>query len=393
MLALLTFVLFALAPISLRAQQEQDFTPVQGATLQVRAEAAHAQAGAARQPRYWTAYAFDVRPGVAVDVDYVSDDGRLTIRGTWEVGDSGTYFVSDGVAASNYPGLETRNLGVFALRDSTGRVERIDVFNLARRHEYSGYPVYWMGRAVNEESLSFLRGVATTPTLGRSDSPQNEAVWAISLHDDRRVAEVLTGIARTSTDEQVRARAVRSLGMPPVAEAVREYLAQLARDERELQNVRRAAIAAYGRSRDAQALALMQSLYNSNANRELRRAALTQIARNEDKQAASAFLIRIAQQDSDKDFRKTAVARLGEIAGEQATAALRQTATGIDTDTELQRQAVSAIAKRPAAESVPLLINIARTHAKPEVRKHAFVLLGRTGDPAAVEFLKSVLLK
>ncbi len=393
MLALITFILLAFAPASITAQQEQGFTPVQGATLQAKAEAAAAQASAARHARFWTAYSFDVRPGVAVDVDYVSDDGRFQIRGTWDVGDSGTHFVGDGVAVSNYPGLETRSLGVFALRDSAGRVERIDVFNLARRHEYAGYPVYWMGRAVNEESLNFLRALAVTPTLGRSDSPQKEAVWAISLHDDRRVPEVLMQVARTSPDESVRARAVRSLGLPPVADAVREYLAQLVRDERESQDVRRAAVAAYGRARDAQALALMQTLYSSNANRDLRRAALTQIARNDDRQAASAFLIRVASQDTDAEFRKTAVARLGEIAGEQATAALRRTATSLDADTELQRQAVSAIARRHNSEAVPLLIQIARTHAKPEIRKHAFVLLGRTGDPWAGDFLKIVLMK
>jgi hypothetical protein len=394
MFALLTFFLLALAPVSIPAQQEQGFTPVQGATLQAKAEAAAAQAAAARQTRYWTAYSFDVRPGVAVDVDYVSDDGHFSIRGTWDVGDGGSYFVGDGVSASNYPGLETRSLGVFALRDSANRVERIDVFNLARRHEYAGHPVYWMGRAANEESLNFLRAIAVTQVLDSSHSPQNEAVWAVSLHDDRRVSEVLMNIARTSTtDEHVRARAVRSLGLPPLTDAVREYLAQLVRDERESQDVRRAAVAAYGRSRDAQSLALMQSLYNSNANRELRRAALTQIARNDDRQGAGAFLVRVASQDTDTDFRKAAIARLGEIAGEQATAALRRTATSNDADTELQKQAVSAIAKRPSSEAVPLLINIARTHAKPEIRRHAFVLLGRTGDPAAVDFLKSVLLK
>ncbi len=391
MLALLTFLLLAIAPVSLPAQQEQSFTPVQGATLQAKAEAAAAQAASARQTRFWTAYSFDVRPGVAVDVDYVSDDGHFIIRGTWDSGDSGSSFI-DGVSARNYPGLETRSLGVFALRDSGGRVERIDIFNLARRHEYAGYPVYWLGRAVNEESLNFLRGVAVAPTVS-SHSPQNEAVWAISLHDDRRVPEVLIQVARTSTDEHVRARAVRGLGMPPVADAVREYLAQLVRDEREVQDVRRAAVAAYGRSRDAQALALMQTLYNSNTNQELRRAALTQIARNDDRRAASAFLINVATQTTDTEFRKAAIARLGEIAGEQTMAVLRQTATSNDADTELQKQAVSAIAKRPTTEAVPLLINIARTHAKPELRKHAFVLLGRTGDPAAVEFLKSVLLK
>jgi hypothetical protein len=393
MLALITFVLLAFAPATLAPQQEQGFTPTQGATLQARQESAAGQAAAARQTRYWTAYAFDVRPGVAVDVDYVSDDGRFSIRGTWDVGDGGTYFVGDGVSILNYPGLETRSLGVFALRDSGGRVERIDIFNLARRHEYAGYPVYWLGRAPNEESLGFLRGVAVSDRSGGQESLALEAVRAISLHDDRRVPEVLTQVARTTPDEDVRARAVRSLGTPPVADSVREYLAQLARDDRESLKVRGAAITAYGRSRDAQALALMQSLYGSLTNRDLRRAALTQIARNENQPAAAAFLIRVATQDSDTEARKTAVARLGEIAGEQAMGALRQTATSNDADTELQKQAVSAIARRPAAESVPLLINIARTHAKPEIRKHAFVLLGRTGDPAAVEFLRGVLMK
>src|SRR5688572_3533914 len=126
MLALVTIVLLAFAPASLAPQQEQGFTPVQGATLQAKNEAAAAQANAARQSRYWTAYSFDVRPGVAVDVDYVSDDGRFIIRGTWDSGDSSGHFI-DGVSASFYPGLETRSLGVFALRDSGGRVERIDI--------------------------------------------------------------------------------------------------------------------------------------------------------------------------------------------------------------------------------------------------------------------------
>jgi hypothetical protein len=393
MLALITVVLLAFAPATLAPQQEQNFTPVQGATLQAKHEAAAAQATAARQTRYWTAYSFDVRPGVAVDVDYVSDDGRFSIRGTWESDGTGSYYVGDGISVLSYPGLETRSLGVFALRDSGGRVERVDVFNLARRHEYAGYPVYWAGRAANEESLNFLRGLAVSESIGIRDSLATEAVRAISLHDDRRVPEVLMQVARTSTHEDVRARAVRSLGTPPVPDAVRDYLAQIARDERESLDVRRAAIAAYGRSRDAQALALMQSLYGSLTNRDLRRAALAQISRNENQQAAATFLIRVATQDTDAEARKTAIARLGEIAGEQALGTLRQTATSNDVDTELQKQAVSAIARRPTSESVPLLINIARTHAKPEIRKHAFVLLGRTGDPAAVEFLRSILMK
>ena len=82
MLALIASALLVFAPAA--AQQEQAFTPVQGATLQAKHEAASAQAAAARQARYWTAHAFDVRPGHVVDVDYVSEDGRFVIQGTWE---------------------------------------------------------------------------------------------------------------------------------------------------------------------------------------------------------------------------------------------------------------------------------------------------------------------
>jgi hypothetical protein len=382
MLALITSVLLMLLPPA-APQQEQTFTPVQGATLSAKQDAAHAQAAAARQARYWTAYSFDVRPGVAVDVEFVSDDGHFQIQGTWEMSDSGLVL--------SYPGIETRSLGVFALRDAAGVVERVEIYNLARRHEYASYPVYWMGRALNEESLTFLRGVAES---NRSTDLAADAVTAIALHDDRRVPEVLQAIARASTYEGVRARAVRALGDPPVADSVREYLAQLARDDRESMDVRRAAVNAYGRSRDAQALIFLQGLYGSLTNRDLKRSALAQIARNENRTAAVAFLIRVATQtDAEQELRKMAVARLGEIAGEQALGTLKQTATSNDADTELQKQALTAIARRPVAESVPLLINIARTHAKPEIRKHAFVLLGRTNDPAAVEFLKSVLMK
>jgi HEAT repeat protein len=303
------------------------------------------------------------------------------IKGTWET-DSGGFI--------SYPGVETRSLGVFALRDAAGQVERVEIFNLARRHEYAGYPVYWLGRALNEESLNFLRGVAES---SKADELASDAVRAISLHDDRRVPEVLQHVARTSVSEGVRAQAVRGLGTPPVPDAVREYLAQLVRDERESQEVRRAAISAYGRSRDAQALSFMQGLYGSLTSRDLRRSALAQISRNENQTGAAAFLIKVATQETDVELRRMAVSRLGEIAGEQALGTLKDTVTSNDADTELQKQAVVAISRRPAAESVPLLINIARTHSKPEIRKQAFVLLGRTNDPAAVEFLKSVLTK
>lgn len=382
MFALIIAALMMLAPPTALAQQEQSFTPVAGATLQAKQDAAIAQGTGARASRFWTAYAFDVRPGHVVDIDYVSDDGRFIIQGNWESSDTG-FIVRD-------PGVETRNLGVFTLRDATGQIVRVEIYNLGRRREYGGYPVYWLGRASNEESLNFLRAIIEQ---SKSDDMASDAVRAVAMHDDRRVPEFLERIARSTAFDSVRAQAVRSLGEPPVSDATREYLAQLARDERESTDVRRAAISAYGRSRDAQALTFLQGVYNSFTSRDLKRTALANISRNQNNDAAAGFLIRVATQESDQELRKQAVSRLGEIAGDRALGTLKEMVGKSDADTELQKQAVVAIARRPVAESVPLLINIARTHTKPEIRKQAFVLLGRTGDPTAVEFLKSVLTK
>ncbi|HEV2862024.1 MAG TPA: HEAT repeat domain-containing protein [Pyrinomonadaceae bacterium] len=370
------------------AQAEQRFTPVEGATLQAKQEAAARQAAAAGQTRYWTAYGFDVRPGVAVDVDYVSDDGSFRIQGTWDSFDRSAYRLD--------PSIETRSLAVFLLHDSQagGGVVRLSVYNLARRHEYSGYPVYWMGRASNDESLAALRALAEGGGAYRKSDVASEAVGALALHDDRRVAEVLVAVARASAEKDVRARAVRALGQQqPPAQATRDFLAQIARDEREPQDVRRAAISAYSRAADPQALAFLQSLYDSLQSDDLKRAALAGVARNESRAGASAFVVRVATTDTNMDLRREAVRLMGELAAEQTLGALRDAAPRTDADTELQKQALAAIGKRPPSESVPLLINVARTHQKPELRRHAFILLGRAGGDAAVEFLKGVLAR
>jgi len=381
---LLSFLFLMLVPAAAEPQQEQRFTPVEGATLQTRQEAARARATGAGHARHWAAYAFDVRPGVAVDFEFVSDDGRVTIT-------DGTYTSFDWDGSGRFPQVETRDLGVFVLREPDGSIARVEVYNLARRRDYAGYPVFWLGRAQAEESLSFLRGLAEG---GQGSDVASGAVRAVALHDDRRVPETLERIARASRSEHVRAQAVRSLGVPPVSPQTRDYLAALARDAREPAEVRRAAVSAIGRARDAQALALLTSLFDASADREMKRSVMTWVSRNENRAAAVDFLVRVVGDAAgEQDLRRRALAQLGEIAGQKALGTLSETAERRDADTELQRQAVIAIGRRPAAEAVPLLIKYAQTHAKPEIRKQALVLLGRSNDPAAFEFLRGFLTR
>src|SRR5262245_59798273 len=58
--------------------QRPGFVTVEGANLSARMDAA-VKLGRAAQARYWTAYAFDVRPGVSVDVDW--DGNRTSTNG------------------------------------------------------------------------------------------------------------------------------------------------------------------------------------------------------------------------------------------------------------------------------------------------------------------------
>lgn len=364
----------------------QKFIPVEGATLPAKMEAAARLGGTGAQSgRFWTAYGFDVRPGVAVDFEVVNDDGSRNVFSGSSVSFNGSSFFSVGSS------IETRNLGIFLLRTpDTGAIARVEVYNLERKHEYGNYPVYWMGRANNEESLTLLRGLVES---NRSEDVAEAATRAIALHDDRRVAELLETFARAANFQDVRSQAIMWLGRtPPTTPARQAFFAELARNEREGQEIRKRAISAFGLSQDAATLNTLLSLYDTIAPAELKKTVLNAIAQSDSREAIN-FLIKVARTDTDAGMRKKALNFLGNKAGEQSLAVLTGTVEQADAETEVQKQAVFALSRRPNDEAVPLLLKVARTHRKPEVRKEALRLLGRTGDERALELFRELLAK
>ena len=352
------------------AIQRPGFVAVEGANLNGRMDAA-VRLGSAARARYWTAYAFDVRPGVSVDADW--DGKRASV---------------DGVNISFDTMRETRNLGVFLLRESNDTaVARVEIYNLDRAREYSGYRVYWLGRAGNEESLNLLRGLVE----GRqANSVGEHATMAIALHDDARVAGMLKNFIQQSSVEKLRTSAVFWIGQ---VGGETQFLADLARNESEGREVRKQAAFAIGISKDSDAISTLQNLYSSVTNRDVKEQIIFAVSINRDKDAAVNFLINVAGKDNDHEARKKAIFWLGQKAGERSLNALKDTLDSADADTEVQKQAVFAISQRSKDESVPLLIKIAKTHANPAVRKQAIFWLGQTGDERAVDFFKEILLK
>src|SRR5262249_43170913 len=106
------------------------------------------------------------------------------------------------------------NLGFFILYNkSDGTVRRAEIYNLERRREYSGYPVYWLGRSNNAESLEFLKGLANSANDSRSDYKVGEiSTVAIGIHDDPAVAGILKDFVRNSKQRRVRTSAIFWLG-------------------------------------------------------------------------------------------------------------------------------------------------------------------------------------
>jgi HEAT repeat protein len=353
--------------------QRPGFVAVEGANLSSRMGSA-VKLGRAAGGRYWTAYAFDVRPGVSVDADWNGD--RTS---------------SDGVNISFDSARETRNLGVFLLREPNDTaVTRVEVYNLDRAREYSGYRVYWLGRAGNEESLNLLRELVEGHDYKAAARIGEHATMAIALHDDSRVVGMLKNFVRQSSVEKTRKSAVFWLGQ---IGGETPFLADLARNESENREVRKQAAFAIGISKDSDAIPALQNLYPSVTNREVREQIIFAASINQDKDAAVNFLIDITGKDNDLESRKKAIFWLGQKAGERSLNALKDTIDSADADTEIQKQAVFAISQRSKDESVPLLIKIARNHANPTVRKQAMFWLGQTGDERAVDFFKEILLK
>ena len=368
---------------STKAQRE-GFITVEGTSLRQKLDAAISRGRASSgQSRFWAAYSFDVRPGIAVDLEIHNGNGTTIINGT---------------SFSTDSKIETRNLGVFLLYDASASApQRVEVYNLDRRREYSGYPVYWLGRAGNEESLNFLKG------LTESNQPNRvaeHAVAALAIHDDQRVDPMLEDLVRRSNIEKVRSTAVFWLGQTP---GHHPLLAEIVRNEQENTNLRKEAAFSMGAGRDPAAMSTLQNLYGSINNREVKRQIIfaASIIGNDRKSAANDrsdeegvnFLIKVAETDGDRELKKQALFWLGQKAGKRSLDALNKAIDSNDADTEVQKQAVFAISQRPKDEAVPLLIKIAKTHAKPAVRKQAIFWLGQTGDERALEFFKEILSK
>lgn len=350
----------------------QSFTVVEGADLNARLAAASQRARSARTP-YWSAYAFDVRPGVAVDPTIHEFHGSMNT-----IGDTSVFM---GTTASGMT-VETRNLAVFLLRDpASNQITRMEVYNLERKREYGGYPVYWLGRANNEESINYLRGLAEAAPMNLLSE---RAVLALALHDDARVGALLKSFIRTSQNQRIRSSSVYWLGQ---VGGEGTFLADLVRSDAEDRKLRQQAAHAIGESRDRAALATLQSLYDTVTEREVRRSIVHAAGENSDRDAALAFVLKVAKSDTDAEARRTAVHLLGEFERDGVVDELMKIYAS-DANADVKRAVLHALAENKSPRAQTRLLEIARSDANPELRRHAIHMLGERGEAVIEDLIK-----
>ena len=350
----------------------QSFTAVQGADLMAKLEAARTKARNSSSP-FWSAYAFDVRSGVAVDPAVREFSGSINTIGETSV------FV--GTTSNGLP-VETRNLAIFLLREpTTNQITRMEVFNLERKREYSGYPVYWLGRANNEESLNYLRALAAAAPLDRLSE---RAVLAIGLHDDQRVGGMLRNFITTSQNQKIRSSATYWLGQVGGEQA---FLAGLVRDEAEDKKIRRQAAHSIGEGNDRGALATLQNLHETVKDLDVRRSVISAAGNLEEDPAAFTFLLGLSRSDPDFESRRIAVRRLGNFKREEAADEIMKIYNS-ETNLEVKRSALKALAETKSPRAQPRLLEIARTDTNSELRRSAIRVLGERGEAAIDDLIK-----
>ena len=351
----------------------QSFTPVEGADLMSKLNAAQTRGRTGQMP-YWSAYTFDVRPGVAVDPNVRDFNGSIHT-----IGDSSAFV---GTTSSGMT-VETRNLAIFLLRDAAAnQITRMEVYNLERKREYSGYPVYWMGRANNEESLNYLRALAAASPL---DILGERAVLGIALHDDARVGGMLKSFVSNSPNQRIRSSSVYWLGQ---VGGEQTFLATLVRNEAEDKKLRRSAAHAIGQGRDRGAVATLTGLYESVKDPELRRSIISAVGNSDhEKQPAFAFLLGVAKNDADWEARRTAVRQIGHLEREDAVDELMKIYAS-DPQLDVKRAALRSLAETKSPRAQARLLEVARTDTNPELRKQAIRVLGERGEAAVDDLLK-----
>jgi HEAT repeat protein len=248
-----------------------------------------------------------------------------------------------------------KELGFF-LKYKPGRpaaLESVGMSNLDLSFDFEAAPLYWLGKAPEEQSLGLVRDL-----YGRASGPEarEHLIAAAGCHGTPRlVLPFLESVLGSADPDDLRKDAAFWIGQQNDAAGLRT-LSQAARTDR---------------------------------SEEVREGAVFAISQL-DLEAAVDELIALARGAEKRDVRKQAVFWLSQLASKKAGGVLEDIASG-DADLEIQEQALFALSELPDNAGLEPLIRLAKSHRDARIRKKAVFWLGESSDPRALEAIVAII--
>lgn len=297
-------------------------------------------------------------------------------------------------------------------RDDFAEIE-MSTFSLSV--DFENRAVLWLGRVSEVESIDWLKQLyrkkANTQT-------KEELIAVIGTHAPSAERQTfLTEILQSREEDDVRKQAAFFLGQNAERATIALLRETAERDRSE--EVRKQAVFALTQTKSTEAFAALATLVKSANSREVRKDALFWLGQTHSEQAVStlkevlqgndfevqkhavfvvtqlaeaqslSLLIELAEQHQRAEIRKEALFWLVQTHNKKAVPALQQAVQ--QDEYQVQKHAVFALSQLPREEGTPLLIDIARTHANPKIRKDAMFWLGQSDDPRAAEALINIV--
>jgi HEAT repeat protein/beta-lactamase regulating signal transducer with metallopeptidase domain len=273
--------------------------------------------------------------------------------------------------------------------------------------------------APTAETARLLAGVARDD---RSEDVQREAVETLGELEGALGLPAVIDIARTHPSSDVRRQAVETIGqVAPVAQAL-DLLLQFAKRDPD-SDVQRQAVETLGELQDPHVFGLIADLARSHPVSDVRRQAVETLGEKGPTDSVIAVLDAIAQRTADPDAARQAVETLGELKDRRALdrlAAIARTHHDIDVrrqaietyaeaataeaaialikeilaneaPEDIERQALESLEELDGGAGIPLLIEMARSHPRREVRTEAIRRLAESDDPRARQLFEETL--
>ncbi len=257
----------------------------------------------------------------------------------------------------------------------------LDLYDNSASEQFRKKIIFALSQFGSPRAAEKLKDIALqdpNPTI------RSEAIFWISQHGGSEVISLLEEIANQENSEEVQKKiifAYSQLGREAVPQLIR-----IARTHPDT-DIQKDAIFWLSQMGGPEVMDFFRELIGETNDEEVQKGLVFAFSQLGDDGAPA--LIDIARTHQNPEIQKDAIFWLSQIGGSEVMDFFSELINQID-DEEVQEGIVFAISQL-GREGAPRLIEIARTHRNPEIRKDAVFWLSQIGGPAVIDFFGELI--